>query len=108
MRHELIERRSLSLNRLVAEKIRNQPGLMDFVRSNLQSTLNDSVLSESCKDALREWNTLIETQSLDQVLNVLVDDSEHGRRLRQSTPFWGILTQTERLQIFGQYEPAGA
>ena len=32
MRHDLIDKRSLELHRLVAEKIRQQPELMDFVR----------------------------------------------------------------------------
>jgi len=55
MRHDLIDRRSLELNRLVAEKIRQQPELMDLVREKLDLTLGESRLSESCKDALREW-----------------------------------------------------
>jgi hypothetical protein len=37
----------------------------------------------------------------------LVDDSENARRLRQSTPFAGILTQEERRRILEKHESAG-
>jgi hypothetical protein len=59
MGHDLIDRRSLELNRLVAEKMRRQPELMDLVRSRLERTLSESPLSESSKDALREWQIIL-------------------------------------------------
>lgn len=97
--HEVINNRSLELNRLVAGKIRRQPELMDFVRSNLKSTLDDQKLSDSCKDALKEWDYILRNFRTDVVLDTLVEESERGQRLRQSTPFWGILTQEERGQV---------
>ncbi len=96
------------MHRKVAEKIRQNPGLMDFVRSNLDSTLNDTNLSDSCKDSLREWQHLIETLPLDRLLQLVTEDSEEGQRLRHSTPFWGILTPKERNAFFHQHEPAAA
>ena len=62
-RHDLIDRSSLELIRLVAEKIRRQPELMDLVRNRLERTLSESPLSESSKDALREWQTILSTHS---------------------------------------------
>jgi hypothetical protein len=107
MGHDLIDRRSLELNRLVAEKIRRHPELMDFVRQNLDRTLREPVLSESCKNALREWRTILALRSFDEVLGILVEDSDEGQRLRQSTPFTGILSQRERLEVFRRHEPSG-
>ena len=107
MGHDLIDRRSLELNRLVAEKIRQQPELMDFVRSKLDRTLSESRLSESCKDALREWQTILSNHSSNEVLEILIEDSDEGQRLRQSSPFSGILSQRERLEVFRRYETAG-
>jgi hypothetical protein len=107
MGHDLIDRRSLELNRLVAEKIRRQPELMDLVRNRLERTLSESRLSESSKDALREWQTILSTHSLNEVLEILTEDSDEGRRLRQSSPFSGILSQRERFEIFRRYESAG-
>ena len=107
MGHDLIDRRSLALNRLVAEKIRRQPELMDFVRKNLDRTLCEPILSESCKNALREWRSIFSLKSFDEILSILVEDSYEGQRLRQSTPFTGILNQRERLEVFRRYEPSG-
>jgi hypothetical protein len=39
--------------------------------------------------------------------DVLVDEGENGRRLRQSTPFAGILTKEERRRILEKHESAG-
>jgi len=76
MGHHLIDRRSLELHRLVAEKIRQQPELMDIVREKLDRSLNGSRLSDSCKDALREWQTLLSCQSLTDVLSIATEDSD--------------------------------
>jgi hypothetical protein len=107
MGHDLTDRRSLELNRLVAEKIRRQPELVDLVRNRLERTLSESRLSESSKDALREWQTILSTHSLNEVLEILTEDSDEGQRLRQSSPFSGILSQRERFEIFRRYESAG-
>ena len=107
MGHDLIDRRSLELNRLVAEKMRRQPELMDLVRSRLERTLSESRLSESSKDALREWQIILSTHSLNEVLEILTEDSDEGQRLRQSSPFSGILSQRERLEVFRRHESAG-
>jgi len=56
---------------------------------------------------MQEWLDLINSSSLEQVLEFLVDDSENARRLRQSTPFAGILTQEERRRILEKHESAG-
>lgn len=107
MGHDLIDKRSLELHRLVAEKIRQQPELMDFVLERLNRSLSESRLSDSCKDSLREWQTLLTSLPLREVLDLMTEDSDEGQRLRHSTPFSGILTQPERLEVFRRYEPAG-
>ncbi|OJV27000.1 MAG: hypothetical protein BGO12_16805 [Verrucomicrobia bacterium 61-8] len=80
---------------------------MDFVRKNLDRTLCEPILSESCKNALREWRSIFSLKSFDEILSILVEDSYEGQRLRQSTPFTGILNQRERLEVFRRYEQSG-
>lgn len=104
MRHDFIDKRSLELHWLVAEKIRQQPELMDFVREKLHCSLSESRLSDSCKDALREWQTILSCLPLNEVLDLITQDSDEGQRLRHSTPFSGILSQRERLEIFRRHE----
>lgn len=107
MGHDLIDKRSLELHRLVAEKIRQQPELMEFVLGRLNRSISEPRLSESCKDRLREWQTILTRHTLPEVLDIMTEDSHEGQRLRHSTPFSGILTQSERLEVFRRYEPAG-
>ena len=56
---------------------------------------------------MREWLDLLESCRVEQVFELLVEDSENARRLRQSTPFAGILTQEERRRILEKHESAG-
>jgi hypothetical protein len=101
---------SLELNKVIVKKIHDHPELMGIVHSNLQQVLHGSSLSESCKDSLREWEKILKTRPTEDVLNLLVEDSDKGQRLRQSTPFWGILTPQQRTSVFERfrlYEPAG-
>ena len=77
---------------------------MDSVRNRLERTLSESRLSESSKGALREWQTILSTHSSNEVLAILTEDSDEGQRLRQSSPFSGILSQRERLEVFRRYK----
>jgi hypothetical protein len=61
--------------------------------------MQDSSVSISVRDAYREWLLFIERHSFEEVLNLLVDPTEEGIRLRQATPFAGILSRAEREAI---------
>ena len=43
-----------------------------------------------------------------KMLSVLTDEGPRGRRLRQSSPFPGVLTPRERQAIFDRYESIAA
>ena len=66
--------------------------------------MSGSRLSESSQYALRECQTILFTHSLNEVLEILTEDSDDGQRLRQSSPFSGILSQRERLEVFRRYK----
>jgi hypothetical protein len=104
--HIRIEERSIALHRAVAERIRGNPKLMEEAIINLQRYLKQS-LSDSRKPIcpLVEWQELLENQSLEEILDFMVSDSERAKRLRQSSPFSGILTPQERWRIYEAYRP---
>jgi hypothetical protein len=104
--HIRIEERSIALHRAVAERIRGNPKLMEEAIINLQRYLKQS-FSDSRKPVspLVEWQELLENQSLEETLDFMVSDSERARRLRQSSPFAGILTPQERWRIYEAYRP---
>lgn len=47
----------------------------------------------------REWLQILD-QPWTAIRQILLDDSEEGRRLRQNDPFCGILTPQERWDIY--------
>ena len=53
--------------------------------------------------AVREWLTIL-GKPWSEVRRILLDPSEEGRRLRQSSPFCGILTPRERWTIYREFK----
>src|SRR6201987_4034685 len=106
-RHRKLEERSLALHREIAQRISRNPDLLTKVRERLSKDIRSGRFSISLTHAMQEWLDLLESSSVEQVLELLVDDSENARRLRQSTPFAGILTQEERRRILEKHESAG-
>ena len=104
--HIRIEERSIALHRAVAERILGNPKLMEEAIINLQRYLKQS-FSDSRKpiSPLVEWQELLENQSLEKILDFMVSDSERAKRLRQSSPFAGVLTPQERWRIYEAYRP---
>jgi hypothetical protein len=97
--HSFLDQRSLAFHVAIAEKLRSDPKLLEKIRSRLRRTLSDERVSISTRDAYREWLELIEQHSFEQVLSLLVHPGEEGIRLRQATPFAGILSKAEREAI---------
>jgi hypothetical protein len=54
--------------------------------------------------ALEEWRALLEAKSTSELVAIITEDSDEGQRLRQSTPFTGILSETEREEIWRRCE----
>lgn len=47
----------------------------------------------------REWQPLLD-KPWAEIRAILLDESDEGQRLRQTDPFCGILTPTERWEIY--------
>ncbi len=99
--HQEIDERSLALAHAVADQIDRDPQ-----REGLRLARENCTrwLQRGAHPAILEWQCLL-GQEWESVRKVLLDDSEEGRRLRQSTPFCGILTPQERWEIYGRFSP---
>jgi hypothetical protein len=97
--HEWIDRRSLALHEAVAAKLEAQPQLIDIARRNLERWLTVNPAA-----ALVEWRRILDSAPLPDVLALLRSSSEEAVRLRQSSPFAGLLTPEERGRIMASYE----
>lgn len=90
------------MDRAIAEKLRAQPGLLGRARITLERWLQHR--EPAAPPVLREWHEILAHWPLDRILAVLTGADETARRLRQSSPFCGILTPRERWAILKEYE----
>jgi len=100
--HEWIDQRSLALDRAIAEKLRAEPDLVDRARSTLARWVEQR--QPTVPPVLLEWGEILAHWPLPRILDLLVSSEENPRRLRQSSPFCGILSPQERLAILKAYE----
>jgi hypothetical protein len=97
--HQWIDQRSLALHEAVAAKLEAHPQLLDVARRNLERWLQRNPAT-----ALREWRRILDSMPLPEVVALLRSSNEEAARLRQSSPFAGLLTTEERRTIMGPYE----
>jgi hypothetical protein len=101
--HEWIDQRSLALHEAVAARLEAQPQLLEVARANLKRWLAARPAA-----ALREWQRLLDSLPLPQLVQLLRSPEEEAVRLRQSSPFAGILSPAERQAILDRYESSRA
>ena len=101
--HDWIDRRSLALHEAVAAKLEAQPELLEVARANLRRWLSTHPAAP-----LFEWSHLLQTTPLPKLLVLLRSTSDESARLRQSSPFAGLLTPRERQAILSDHEPRRA
>jgi len=85
------EARSLELHRLVAERLRARPELLDRARARVAGWLHTGAVSRRWAAA---WADVL-SRPLPEILGVLVDPGQQARDLRQSSPFAGALSRRE-------------
>jgi hypothetical protein len=94
--HRLLEIRSLAMHAVIARKIERDPGLLDVARRNLERWR--ARRQGSPPAWLEEWQALLE-RPWQAVAAFITGHSDRATRLRQSSPFAGILTNEERWRI---------
>ena len=100
--HVWIDQRSLALDQAVAVKLRTQPELLQLAKDTLQNWIRQR--QPNVPGVLIEWQGILNTWSFEEILALLTSSDQEPTRLRQSSPFCGILTQEERTAIFQKYE----
>src|ERR1017187_6566266 len=98
--HTMIDARNRELHQIIAGKIRQNPALIRQVKETLERWFREMDESERGHGSLVEWQHWLGKQPLSQVLDFLASEDEEACRLRQSTPFVGLLTEQERSAVF--------
>ncbi len=94
--HQLHEIRSLAMHALIAKKIDRDRSLLSIPKRNLKRWR--ARFTAAPPRWWQEWSRILE-RPWEEIAALLVDPGEHARRLRQSTPFVGILTPEQRRQL---------
>jgi transcriptional regulator with XRE-family HTH domain len=95
------ERVALELHRAVARKLVDDPQAVFKVMSENIERLRGQVRGESALSGLDEWAELGELRSVGGLIDVMLGTDRRSIDMRQSSPFLGVLTQTERLEAIG-------
>jgi hypothetical protein len=104
--HEWIDQRSLALDRAIARKLGAQPALLRRAKTTLERWIEER---QPCvPTVLLEWREILDHWPPERILGLLTSAEERPTRLRQSSPFCGILSPQERLAIFKEYESSRA
>lgn len=100
--HRLAEARSLAAHRVIAERLTRSPELLDMARARVEGWLRESSsIRPHGKIWAEAWRELLAGEP-GAVARAIVDDSERGRALRQSTPFAGALDPRERWRLWAR------
>jgi hypothetical protein len=97
--HRRLDDRSLALHELVARKLLADPAVLEKARENVRRWQEADA---SPKLALAEWSEILSGQA-SEVAQFLTERSERATRLRQSSPFAGVLSDAERQAIYESF-----
>lgn len=97
-------RRALAEHVAMAERLRADPHtVLDHVRGNTERWAA-SFVSGHRPNWLLEWQQLL-TGPLDALIATMTADTDAAARLRATSPFVGLLTEQERLEILRRVDP---
>lgn len=103
--HQFLDRLALAFHLAVAARLTIAPDLvLRQARENLNHWLKLHTPNSRTGKSLLEWQKLIESRSLDVLLAKMTEDTDEGQRLRQSSPFVGVLSPQEREELISRCE----
>ena len=92
--HNQFDQQALTDANVWAGFLKAHPEVIERTKDSLKQKLKDE--KSGTKAELQEWYRLLNSMSFQRLKKFLQSDSERSVRLRQSLPFWPVLTQAER------------
>jgi hypothetical protein len=105
--HERTDRISLELGRRVADRLRQRPELLQLAHVNLDRWTRLNAKASSLLRCYAEWRELL-NHPLEEICGILTSESEEARRLRQNSPFAGVLDAREVWELKRRFRYATA
>lgn len=103
--HELIDETSLEFGRRVAVRLRQQPELLRIAHENFARWTTLNANASSLLRCYAEWREILNLP-LEEICDILSSDSEKARRLRQNSPFAGLLSAREVWELKQRFRHA--
>jgi hypothetical protein len=100
--HATIDAINAHQDRIIASRIRRNPELIELARQNLRRWMRKDCSSP--RPIFCEWQQILDRLTPTEIARFLLSDTPMARRLQQSSPFAGILTDTELAGIRHQHE----
>ncbi len=94
MSHAVQDEISLEIGCRTAARLRERPDLLEVAWENLRNWSCRNSDSPSLLRCYAEWQTLL-SGSLDEICGLLCAETEEAQRLRQNSPFAGVLSPAE-------------
>lgn len=102
--HQRIAQRVLAEHLAIANRLRADPGgVLDYAIGNVRRW-SENFSSECRPRWLVDWEQLL-NGPLDALIAALTADTKEGTHLRQTSPFVGLLTFQERVDILHGVDP---
>ena len=98
MNHELHDAISLELARRVAARLRASPEALSIARENLDRWSRRNAGSISLMRCYSEWRDIL-GRPVEEICEQLCAETDEGQRLRQNSPFAGVLSPAEVWEI---------
>lgn len=95
--------RSLALHAAISQELRiRSESVIELARRNV---CRMRIQNPDASPLLDEWERILDG-TVDQIVARMLDPSEHGRDLRQITPFAGVLTSAQRAAVYRSFRTA--
>ena len=95
--HAEVMHRELMMSKAIADLVRRDATLIDRARRHVVRLLGED--QGTAGSDLLEWRQLLESYSADRIADLLGSESSRAERLRQSSPFFAVLSSGERRTI---------
>jgi hypothetical protein len=103
--HQFLDEVARAMDCEIAARLRADPeGVRNRARDVLARWSRRGGFSAGEQLALDEWAVLLDALDVERLARLLEDDSQEAARLRQSSPFTGILTPAERRRVWNACE----
>jgi hypothetical protein len=105
VKHSETDRVSLEIARRVAERLQAHPELLEVARGNLARWSQRNADSPSLLRCYAEWEAIL-SRPLDDIRGLLCAETDESQRLRQNSPFAGVLSPAEVWEIKSRHHGA--